>query len=133
MPCNRYHRFVRSIQEHWGRIKGHLDRGAGEWGIPVIVLLVGLASFGLGRFSALDRPKTAISEAQTANTASAAMALGGLVVASRTGSAYHYPWCGGADSIKESNKIWFKDEDAARAAGYSPAKNCKGLGTVSSQ
>jgi hypothetical protein len=49
------------------------------------------------------------------------------VVASRTGKKYHFPWCAGARSIKESNKIWFISEQEARKAGYEPATNCKGL------
>lgn len=49
------------------------------------------------------------------------------VVASRTGKKYHFPWCAGARSIKDTNKIWFDSESAARRAGYEPASNCKGL------
>lgn len=116
-----------SIQEYVGDFKGLLDIRAGEWAIPAIVILVGFASFGLGRLSALQSPKTALTEANTASAVLPELAAGGLVVASRTGSAYHYPWCAGAETIKEANKIWFKDEATARAAGYSPAKNCKGL------
>lgn len=58
------------------------------------------------------------------------MFIGGEIVASRTGSAYYFPWCGGATKISVVNKVWFKDETAARAAGYTPAKNCKGLGSA---
>ena len=117
-----------SIQELIGKIKGLLDNRVGEWGIPIIVILVGLASFGLGRLSALEevKPIVSITQAQEASAA-AAMTVGGLVVASHSGSTYHYPWCVGATTIKDSNKVWFKDEAAARTAGYSPAKNCKGL------
>ncbi len=105
-----------------------------EWGIIAIVLLLGLLSFGLGRFSALEEGRSAISILEApVNTKPRAMTIGGLIVASRKGSAYHFPWCPGAQTIVEQNKVWFKSEEAARKAGYSPAKNCKGLGTVSSQ
>lgn len=119
------------LQESVGKIKGVLDKGAGEWGIPIIVVFVGFASFGLGRLSATETATPIVGLSQVSAAAAVgepkAMPIGGQVVASRTGSAYHYPWCGGASSIKEGNKVWFKSEEAARAAGYKPAKNCKGL------
>ncbi len=59
--------------------------------------------------------------------AAAPMPPGGLLVASRSGKKYHFPWCPGADTIAEKNKIWFKDEQEARRRGYTPAGNCKGL------
>lgn len=51
----------------------------------------------------------------------------GSIIASKNGSKYHFPWCVGAARIKESNKIWFSSEKEAKSAGYTPAKNCKGL------
>ena len=119
---------MQTIAELKLKIKNWLEYALSEWGIIAVVFLVGLASFGLGRFSAIEevRPVVSIQEAQT-SSAARAMVVGGLVVASRRGSAYHYPWCPGASAISENNKVWFKDEKAARAAGYSPAKNCKGL------
>src|SRR5690606_22759248 len=42
-------------------------------------------------------------------------------VASKTGSKYHLPWCGGAKQIKEENKVWFQTKEEAEAAGYEPA------------
>lgn len=110
------------------KIKNWTEGAVAEWGMIAIVMLLGLASFGLGRLSALEeaRPAVAIRDAAT-NTGPRPIAIGGLVVASRSGSAYHFPWCPGAETIAERNKIWFKSEEAARAAGFSPAKNCKGL------
>ena len=49
------------------------------------------------------------------------------VVASRSGTKYHLPTCGGAKQIKETNLIRFDSVEMARAAGYTPAANCKGL------
>ena len=51
----------------------------------------------------------------------------GNYVASKSGTKYHYPWCPGAQSIKEENKIWFFTKEEAEKAGYQPASNCKGL------
>ena len=50
---------------------------------------------------------------------------GGKLIASRNGTKYYLPWCG--SNIAEKNKIWFNSEDEAKAKGYSPAANCKGL------
>lgn len=110
------------------KIKNWAEDAISEWGIMAIVILVGLASFGLGRLSAIEeaRPAISVTEAQ-ASAAALSITPGGLVVASRQGSAYHYPWCSGASTIKEGNKVWFESEETARRAGYVPAKNCKGL------
>ena len=51
----------------------------------------------------------------------------GNFVASKKGTAYHFPWCPGAKRIKEKNKIWFQTKAAAEKAGYRPAANCPGL------
>ena len=101
----------------------------GEWGAILIMLFVGLASFGLGRLSSLEeiQPVISIREA-LADTTPQGLSAGGLIVASKKGSAYHYPWCPGAQTIATQNKVWFESEVAAQAAGYKPAKNCKGLG-----
>ncbi len=105
--------------------------------LVLIILLVGLISFGLGRLSALSEKKTPITvenlsgslavasepiPSQSAETGSKK-----LYVASKNGTKYHYPWCSGAQNIKEENKLWFSTKDEAEAAGYSPASNCKGL------
>ena len=99
-----------------------------EWGLIVLVFLVALASFGLGRLSALEevRPPVSIIQAPTESN-QRAMALGGLFVAARSGTVYYYPWCTGVSKINPANKVWFESEAAARRAGYAPAKNCKGL------
>lgn len=117
-----------TIQEYWGKIKVTLDQGLAEWGIFAIVILVGLISFGLGRLSALQEGRPPISIQHTSQLAAlGGMHMGGLVVAARSGSSYYFPWCGGAANISEGNRIWFKSEKEAAAAGYLPAKNCKGL------
>jgi hypothetical protein len=96
--------------------------------MPALFMLVALASFGLGRLSALEdaRPAVSIGSAPIA-TSPRAIALGGQFVASRTGTVYYYPWCSGAEHIDPQRQVWFVSEKAAQAAGYRPAKNCKGL------
>jgi hypothetical protein len=56
-----------------------------------------------------------------------AIPVGGQVVASKTGAKYYLPWCATAKRIKPENQVWFASQDAAKAAGYEPAANCKGL------
>lgn len=48
-------------------------------------------------------------------------------VASKNSDVYHYPWCPGAQRIKEENKVYFSSKEEAEKAGYRPAKNCPGL------
>jgi len=106
--------------------------------IVLLLVLVGFGGFGLGRLSMTmeaispvlihpapdSRTVSAGGEGLSADTATT---NGKNFVASVAGSKYHLPWCSGVESIKEENKIWFATVDAARAAGYSPAANCKGL------
>lgn len=116
------------IQELWGKVKWALDTALGEWGLILVVFLVAFASFGLGRLSATEEAKPIVSVGHAPlETEGQGMAIGGLVVASRNGSVYHFPWCSGARSIKPENKVWFASEEAAQAAGYMPSKSCKGL------
>ena len=117
-----------NIQGSSLKIKSLVGHALGEWGLLAIVFLVALASFGLGRLSALidARAPVAITMAPTL-TEPRGMYIGGLYVASRGGSAYYYPWCTGAAKILPANRVWFPSESAARAAGYAPAKNCQGL------
>lgn len=117
-----------NIQEVWSKIKSFCDDLIGEWGLILVVFLVALSSFGLGRLSAIEDGKPTVSVSQALmDIEPRGMALGGLVVASRNGSVYHFPWCAGASHISAANQVWYKSEKAARAAGYTPAKNCKGL------
>lgn len=107
---------------------GLADRWVGDWGLPVLVVLVGLSCFGLGRLSALEenRPVVEIGETSTKGVVRA-MPLGGQFIASRTGNVYYFPWCGGAQQIAPDLQVWFTSEKAAQKAGYRPAKNCRGL------
>jgi len=106
----------------------------------IVIILVALISFGLGRLSKIRENKTPITIENVADNSNLTSSqdvnnYGGstsivnekLFVASKSGTKYHYPWCPGALNIKEENKIWFSTKEAAEKAGYSPASNCKGL------
>ncbi len=106
----------------------------------VIIVLVGLSSFGLGRLSVTEEQRVPLQIIEPQNQQASVSTVnqnsqkqvdtavsGGQVVASKNGSKYHFPWCSGAKSINEANKIWFNSPEDARKAGYTPASNCKGL------
>lgn len=118
-----------TIPEWREKIKTWIDEVVAEWGMVAIVFLVALAAFGLGRLSALESvlPPVALAEAPVAEKPTA-LYMGSLLVATRSGSTYYYPWCSGAQKIAPSNQVWFASETAAQKAGYTPAKACKGLG-----
>lgn len=109
-----------------------------------LVVLVGVAAFGLGQASVVEDARknplgTTAQSQQTAtgsvlpiSTTATTTSVGdsvtsGMYVASKSGSKYHLPWCGGAKQIKEANKVWFATKEAAEDAGYTPAANCKGI------
>ena len=127
-----------------------LQAGTPEVVTIAIIVLVGLASFGLGRLSALETLREPVHitgavgavrhplfdiSGQTAEESLSSnsplptsnLQPGGKIIGSKNGTKYHFPWCAGAQRIKEENKRWFDSVAAARASGYSPAANCKGL------
>ena len=129
-----------NIQELQQKIKYYMNEYiTDEICIVAVIILVGLASFGLGRLSFIDEQKIPVSieysKTAPANVLNSTrdfenqtkIATGGLLVASKNGSKYHFPWCSGAQRMKEENKIWFESKKEAQGAGYEPAKNCKGL------
>ena len=110
--------------------------------IVLVIVLSSLGAFALGRLSATESSTFRIEQraalgqflgggedVREANIAELfpVPSGAGSVVASKTGAKYHFPWCAGARSIKEENKIWFDSVEQARAAGFTPAGNCKGL------
>lgn len=119
-----------------GRGNEQLNRGIKAlWmisGTLVIVLCIGLLKLTSAQ---AEIPKIFVENLESHNILGAGeFGEGGEVVpssyevvGSRNGGKYHYPWCSGAKQIKDSNLIYFNTIDEARALGYLPAKNCKGL------
>ena len=108
----------------------------------LIIVLVSFASFGLGKLSqdpiekipvqienAFENMSANVSEGvvEGAVTSPVPAVTRGSFLGSKNSDKYHYPWCPGAQRIKEENKVWFVSREAAAAAGYVAAKNCKGL------
>jgi hypothetical protein len=139
-----------SISEFLQKIKNFFTETDGREKIltTAVILLVGTASFGLGRLSVLENRKepvkienlpmeanvtATIAENKTENSegekseSEVVLNEGGMVVGSKSGSKYHFPWCPGAKRILEENKVYFSSTAEAKAKGYTPAANCKGL------
>lgn len=118
-----------SLNPRWEKIK--------SWLGPVNFFLLAVLSFGLGRLTKMDEAREpvrieSVPAALTAGVAQVTEAMpeiktGGKIVGSKNGNKYHYPWCQGAQRIKEENKIWFSSVEEAERAGYTPAANCPGL------
>ena len=105
-----------------------------------IVILVAVASFGLGRMSVVEtarsntstitpvsraaQPAAAVTAPPVATETESALQPAGDFVASRNGTKYHLLTCPGAKQITEANKIYFTSVAEARASGYTPAANC---------
>ncbi len=124
-----------SIQDGLTKIKT-LDSGQKERVFVVIlIILVGTASFGLGRLSILEGTKVPVHVENIAN--SSPQVLGdstepspvetpaSMVLASKTGTAYYYPSCSGANRISEKNKITFPSAKEAEAFGLHIGPGCK--------
>lgn len=131
------------------RIKRFAARIPQDALILLAILLTATGSFGLGILAGKDlaegqgnglwveeRPlsgEAAIEKALEAAERGVALPVGeslpagGQYVASKNGSAYYLPWCGGVSRIKEENKVWFATKEEAEANGYRPAKTCKGI------
>ncbi len=103
----------------------------------LLMLLVGVVSFGLGRHSVVGSTVQQVSSGPagvifTDNSLPFVPVLPTgqekfLLIASRSGTKYHLTSCPGAAQIKEENKLYFDSIALAEAAGYTPAANCPGL------
>ena len=131
----------------WQKLKSFLANDSAFY--TVLLLLVAVGSFGLGRQSVQEREgiaapavgvealapaavaqsvaKTATTSAPLAAAAPLAEPKTAAVVGSKSGKKYHLPDCPGAKRIKPENLLSFETIDAAKAAGYTPAANCPGL------
>ena len=142
--------FTTKIKSFLANIKDHVyshENGLkirGDIFVVLLLILVSTASFGLGKLSGLEKRKTPISILKTKEllTATVVGSLNdinassttktqtqgkGIVLASKSGTKYYYPWCTGVSRIKEENKVWFLSIEDARSAGLTPASGCTGL------
>jgi hypothetical protein len=117
--------------------------------VGVVVICASAISFGLGRLSldgvssapieikdqmgaiVLASTTRAFSETATVGASGVGVAAvetpstSGFIVGTHTSKKYRYPWCSGIESISEKNRVFFKTEADAVAAGYTLIKSCK--------
>lgn len=139
------------IANYYEKVKQWIRENKTDLFVAAVIFFVGLASFGLGRLSVLWPEKepitienyesalqpgsgqgiksygTTVTPEGNANSESVIPNSRGRYVASKSGTRYHFPWCSGAQRIKEENKIWFQTKEEAEKAGYKPALNCPDL------
>lgn len=130
------------LSDYLEKVKEWFSVNRADLFVAAVIFFVGLSSFGLGRLSVIWPQKEPITienhESRVMNhgdegaqgndkAASILRSVNGRYVASKSGKYYHYPWCPGAQKIKEANKIWFDTKEEAKKAGYKPAGNCSGL------
>jgi hypothetical protein len=124
----------------WEKLKGELATDRTFYAL--LIVLVGLSAFALGRYTipqpflgggevataavSLTYTSGAVASAteSTVPEAPVARETGGAYVASRSGTKYHDVRCSSAGRIAEANRVYFQTEAAARAAGYTPAATC---------
>ncbi len=132
---------ARSIQEMYDKFK-HIIKDDSFF-YSFLLVLVAVSSFGLGRLSTPqfmpemegDAPVSVHNRALLPTYEEINPQEGVLstdvseekYVASKNGTKYHLLHCPGAAQINEENKIYFGSKEEARASGYSPASNCKGI------
>ena len=64
------------------------------------------------------------SDTPVAKNESPAVSNLNSVVASKNGTKYYFPWCGGLSRISPQNKVTFASSKEAEQAGYTIAANC---------
>jgi hypothetical protein len=133
------------------KIRNLVENNREELFLVAVILLVALASFGLGRLSALESSEggygelevvsAPVSDEELAELAekvrlagedgAAALEAGESgpteIVGNKNSKIFHRADCSGARNMSEANKIYFASVEAAVAAGYRPAGNCPGL------
>jgi len=98
--------------------------------VALIIILVGTASFGLGKLSALEKDPGPVVVTESAASALPfaanlpAQNQTGTVFASKSGTKYYYPWCTGGNRITAANRVWFDTATSAKSAGLTLAANC---------
>lgn len=123
------------------KIKGFLESDQSKSLLAgLLIILVGLASFGLGRLSSNQNPGLSINYKGPVITSpevvtspnptliapkSEPKKKAQIYFASSRGSKYYHPGCSGGKNLKEENKIFFESEDEARRAGYELSSTCR--------
>lgn len=97
-----------------------------EYLIIIIIILVGLASFGLGRMSALENAGEENKvEFIVPELSKIDMSFKDLsYVASINGTKYYPRGCKAVNRIRAENRIYFKSGSDAQKSGYGYTSSC---------
>lgn len=130
------------------QIKLWVKDNQGDIVLVISIILIALISFGLGRLTApniIKEPVTIeesnfssqsatisnqLTGTTTEITSQTPSSEKGIIVASKYGKKYHWPWCTWAKKIKPENQVWFKSEEEAKKAGYQPCSAFQKLAPV---
>lgn len=106
--------------------------------IIIIIILVGLGSFELGRLSKnsssglkIEYPSQESNVLESINQNSAKLAqnsirsTSGNFFASNRGTKYYSLGCSAGKTIKEENRIYFSTSTQAESAGYQLSTSCR--------
>lgn len=125
------------------KIKGQIGIDGTTSLCLLVLILVGVGSFGLGRFSMseidgnnkliLDNKNISIVKEEIGegdNALGTIEKIEGtqkekMYVASKNGKLYYTLNCSGASRISEKNRIWFASSSDAERAGYEFSSSCK--------
>lgn len=121
------------------KIKYFIESKAGKDLLTVIiVILVGIGSFYLGRLSKQAKNEGIRIEykGQVINQEASAIkatnkaeiipkSASGSFFASKRGKKYYPAGCSAGKSIKQENRVYFESKDIAEAAGYSLSTSCQ--------
>lgn len=121
-----------NIAEIGRRSKAILSRVPQDTLYLLVLVLAATGSFSLGMLTEREAGQGrgfAVEETVASEVPTETMTVpeGAQYVGSKNGTKYHLPWCSGAKSINEENKVWFATKEEAEAKGYTPAGNCKGI------
>jgi len=141
-----FYNLKQKVGEKSERVRGWLLSNEKELFYGLLLVLVTLLAFGLGRLSKIEEAQIPVrvenaevaSTSQEVSTAesqinqetkvvanSAEYQVGSVIVSSR-GKKYHFPWCPGAKTIKVSNRIVLTEAEA-KAKGYTLASGCSSV------
>jgi len=118
-----------SINDFFNKIKGKLNIDTYIILYLLLVILVGISSFFLGRLS-LESNNMSLNNSGNIRIINRGVYNDDYVlpkkeyVASRNGKIYYPLNCTKANNILNKNKIWFTNSGEAQEAGYKPSSTC---------
>lgn len=121
------------------KIKHYIESDRGKDILTVlIVILVGLSSFGLGRLSKgnesagikIEYPEGIVGQEASVikainSSSNTTKSASGNFFASSRGTKYYPAGCSAGKTIKLENRVYFNSSDEAEKAGYELSSSCK--------